>query len=132
MNGEVEGVDLLDTAHSELQDHIIPKLSGDSKYRALLIAKALRMVARELAQADARRATATAAEQIIQHAMKVHHLEDSDLVAAFRSGRLLDNVDLHRALWAQAVVETSVTKPSALSRIERRMAGLDKIDDEPA
>jgi hypothetical protein len=47
--GEPDGVRLLELARRELLDNVLPELSGDSRYRARLIANAMKVAARELA-----------------------------------------------------------------------------------
>ena len=47
------------------------------------------------------------------------------LAAAIREGKCDATAILHRALWAHAALLASVTKPAALSRIERQIADLE-------
>lgn len=117
MPGEVSISALLDCAQRLLGDEIAPHLDAERRYLALMIGSAMRMAAREAEQAE-RLAAARAA--LLDLAGGV----SAALVEAIRDGALDADPRAHGLLWADAVVRASVTKPSALSRVERGIAGL--------
>jgi hypothetical protein len=47
--GEADGVRLLQLARRELLDNVLPALEGDARYRARLIANAMKIAAQEMA-----------------------------------------------------------------------------------
>lgn len=108
---------LLDCAQRLLSGEIAPHLDPDRRYLALMIGSAMRMAARQAEQGE-RLAGAHAA---------LLDLTGGDAVAlceAIRGGASDADPRAHGLLWADAALRTSVTKPSALSRVERGIAGL--------
>lgn len=59
--GEADGVRLLHLARRELLDNVLPTLEGDARYRARLVANAMKIAAQEMAL-GAGDAAATAGE----------------------------------------------------------------------
>jgi hypothetical protein len=53
MKPETTGIDLMAAAERTLAREVAPALSGDARFKVLMVASALRMVMRELAAADA-------------------------------------------------------------------------------
>jgi hypothetical protein len=122
MDPEISGVKLLDIAQQTLSAEVIQHLEGDPRYIALMIGRAMRMVARECAQQPrflAARATLLAL---------VDETDEPDkmwtLCRKIRDGRHDADPRLHTALWADAAIRTSISKPSLLARTERRLVGL--------
>jgi hypothetical protein len=128
MPGEVSISGLLDCAQNLLSDAIAPHLDPDRRYLAAMIGSAMRMAARECEQAERLAGARAALLDIVGQAPALSDDPQADaaeaLVDAIRGGDLDADPHAHGLLWADAVLRTSVTKPSALSRIERRMAGL--------
>ena len=60
--GEPGGARLLELARRELLEVILPQLQGDVRYRARLVANAMKIAARELGEGDAVEAATAAAE----------------------------------------------------------------------
>jgi hypothetical protein len=122
MNSEVSGIDLLDIAQQTLSTDVVQHLEGDPHYMALLIGRAMRMVARECAQQErsqAARATLLALAEGIDDDDRMR-----SLCRNIRDGRHDAEPQLHTALWADTAIRTSISKPSLLARTERRLAGL--------
>lgn len=117
---------LLDCAQRLLSDEIAPHLNGDRRYLALMIGSAMRMAARQAEQSDRLAAAEAALLQLsgLDLAESGAPPAAAALVDAIRGGALDSDARAHGLLWTDAVVRASVTKPSVLSRIERRMAGL--------
>jgi hypothetical protein len=127
MEPEVTGSALLDAAQRALVESVVPQLSGDERYLALMIGNAMRIVAREIAQDELLSKVEAALFEC--GSATVDALERaSDLIFQIRAGRYDADVRLHAALWANAVVRVSISKPSALARTERRLAGLEEED----
>jgi hypothetical protein len=128
MEPEVTGSALLDAAQRALVESIVPQLSGGERYLALMIGNAMRIVAREIAQGELLSKTETALLKCESATVDV--LEGaSDLIFQIRAGHYDADVRLHAALWANAVIRVSISKPSALARTERRLAGLEEEDE---
>lgn len=128
MPGDAPISALIDCAQRLLSEEIVPHLDGERRYLALMIASAMRMAAREAEQTDRLEHTESGLLKLAASAPPGPHKERTDaaaaLVDAIRSGAHDGDPHAHGLLWADAVVRTSVTRPSALARIERRMAGL--------
>jgi hypothetical protein len=129
MEPEVTGSALLDAAQRALVESIVPPLSGDKRYLAQMIGNAMRIVAREIAQGELLSRTEAALFEFGSATVDAPE-RASDLIFQIRAGRYDADVRLHAALWANAVVRVSISKPSALARTERRLAGLE-AEDEP-
>ena len=122
MEPEITATELLDIAQQTLSTDVIPHLEGDPRSIALMIGRAMRLVARECAQQHrflAAQATLLAL---------VDKTDDPDrtrtLCRNIRDGLHDADPRLHTALWADAAVRTSISKPSLLARTERRLVGL--------
>ena len=126
---ETGGAALLDVAQRALVEEVLPELTGPARFAALLVGSALRMAAREIAQADA---LAQTSDEIAMVAREHGWQDPRALVDAVRSGALDADANLHGALWAHAAVRTSISKPSGLSRVERGVAGLADDDGQTA
>ncbi len=48
--GEADGLRLLELARRELLDNVLPTLEGDARYRARLVANAMKIAAQEMAR----------------------------------------------------------------------------------
>jgi len=118
MRPETASSALLDIAQKTLSEVLLPHLQGEQRYAAMMIGSAMRMVAREIAQADA---MAQSSEAL---ADAVPSRDFGTLVRAIRHGQFDAAPVLHAKLWTDAVVRTSVSKPSALARVEKRLAGI--------
>jgi hypothetical protein len=119
---EATGSELLDIAQITLTEALLPYIEPNQRSLALMVASAMRMVAREIEQRsalDEMRARLTAIADPSGDTEGEHLL-----VAAIRGGHLDGDSSLHMGLWEDAVVRVSVARPSMLTRVERRMAGL--------
>lgn len=102
--GQPDGKRLLDLARAELLEGLLPELDGDARYRARLIANALRIAANELAAAPRR--DDAAAERLRAFAESVLGAAVAGpggdvagaLRNALRSGALDGNPALHELL----------------------------------
>jgi hypothetical protein len=106
---ETGGADLLDIAEATLVTAVLPTLTGEARFAALMVASAMRMVAREgrLPVPDGPAPDPRA------------------LVAAIRAGRHDTDRELHAALLNDAARRTFLSRPDTLSGEDRRAAGLD-------
>jgi hypothetical protein len=122
MDPEISGAELLDIAQQTLIAEVIQHLEGDPRYIALMIGRAMRMVARECAQQQ---------RFLVARSTLLALVDESDeldrmwtLCQNIRNGQFDADPQLHTALWADATVRTSISKPSVLVRTERRLVGL--------
>jgi len=122
MDPEISGIELLDIAQQALSTEIIQRLEGDPRNVALMIGRAMRMVAREFAQLQRRFAAQAALLEFVDDTD--HSNKMQALCWNIRNGRHDAHSQLHAALWADAAIRTSISKPSLLARTERRLAGL--------
>jgi hypothetical protein len=106
MQDEPSGAALLDAARRALAEEIVPGLTGRPRYVALMVANAIGIAAREIAQAD--RLTETSA-QVLGSAG-----DDAldDLVRAIRAGARDADPELHTALSAAAQTAADVWRPT--------------------
>jgi hypothetical protein len=122
MDPEISGAELLDIAQRTLTVEVIQHLEGDPRNIALMIGRAMRMVARECAQQQ----RFLAARSMLL--ALVDETDESDriwtLCRNIRDGQYDADPQLHTALWADAAIRTSISKPSRLARTERRLVGL--------
>lgn len=127
MDIEVTGTELLDLAQQTLEEQIVPQLSGKHRYVAQMIGAAIRIAAREIVQEHR---LMTAEEALL--VLAAHPQDPSEARFSFareiRDGRHDADARVHAALWAEAVIHTSISKPSVLARTERRLAGMGSND----
>lgn len=119
----IDPVQLLELAARALEETVLPTAEGQSRYAALMVRNVLGMVARELSGQER---LDDATEELITAAAcsgSGAATKVTDLVRALRAGDFDADPRMHHALWAHAAQLTSVTKPSALSRIESQMVG---------
>ena len=106
MQDEPSGAALLDAARRALTEEVVPGLSGRPRYVALMVANAISIAAREIAQAgtlgDANARVLGGADGSVD-----------ELVGAIRAGRRDADPDLHAALSAAAEAAAAIWKPSA-------------------
>lgn len=128
MQGEGFISGLLDCAQRLLSNEIAPHLDPDRRYLALMIGSAMRMAARGAEQAERLAEAQAALLDMVAQKPIWSQSPSSDaaeaLVDAIRAGAFDADPRAHSLLWADAVLRASVTKPSMLSRIERKIAGL--------
>ena len=102
--GEPDGARLLDLARRELLEVLLPQLEGDARYRARLIANALKIAGHELRDGPtAREETASDLQSFAETALPAAEgVGDRDLArilaAALRAGRLDGHQDLYDLL----------------------------------
>jgi len=118
VDGEPHGADLLDAVGIALRDTVVPALSGEARYGALMAASAVAMVARELRSGAARGAAQEAAAAVL----------GPGCVASMRAGRHDADRAVHEALWRLAAAATALTRPAVLEEEERRLIGADVSD----
>ena len=110
MQGEPVGADLLGAAREALTQSVLPHQQGAQRFAVLMIANALGMVERELAQ----RERLEAADQAVAAAGSA---------ASIRAGRCDADGDLHAALQRRAIVAVAISRPDFLTATERQGAG---------
>ena len=99
--GEPDAARLLELARAELLNEILPNLEGDARYRARLIANALKIARHEMAQdgaaeeAELQRRLAEAAAPTLAPS---YLPPDTSLRDALRAGALDGDPDLHALL----------------------------------
>lgn len=98
--GEAGGARLLRLARRELLDGVLPALDGDERYRARLIANAMKIVARELESGAAfAEATARDVETFASSALGETPADGPKAIRdALRGGHLDASPDLHELL----------------------------------
>jgi hypothetical protein len=105
--GEPGGARLLELARRELLEDLLPQLQGDGRYRARLVANAMRIAARELDGGPAGRPAGThrlrgLAAAALQGGVDLAALGEAELAAALcaalRSGRLDGQRELYDLL----------------------------------
>jgi hypothetical protein len=104
MQDEPSGAALLAAARKALTDEVVPGLTGRPRYVALMVANAIGIAAREIAEAEALRATA---EGVLAGEPA------ESLVRAIRTGARDADPDLYAALSESAEVAARVWKPAA-------------------
>ncbi|GJE51291.1 hypothetical protein GOFOIKOB_4346 [Methylobacterium tardum] len=102
MQDEPSGAALLDAARRSLIEEVIPGLTGRPRYVALMVANAIGIAAREIAETDALQA---ASERVLAGAPV------EALVQAIRAGTRDADPDLHAALTEAAEAAAQVWKP---------------------
>ncbi|MCJ2090645.1 DUF6285 domain-containing protein [Methylobacterium sp. E-005] len=103
MQDEPSGAALLDAARRALTEEVVPGLTGRPRYVALMVANAIGIAAREIAEAD--RLSAAGADVLAGEPVAA-------LVAAIRAGGRDADPNLHEALEAAAMVAAQVWKPA--------------------
>ena len=121
MQGEPGGAELLRAAREALADEVLPVLTGNHRFTALMIANALGMVERELAAQERLRATDRAVASFGRGDADGGEASLRALCAAIRDGRHDGDEALHAALLARSVAAVAVTRPGALSADERQV-----------
>ena len=108
MHDEPSGAALLDIARTALMDEVTPALTGRPRYVALMVANALGIAMREIAQAGA---SAAAWDRALA---PVAGAEDpvQALVQAIRAGKHDADRDLYAALLDTADIAAGIWKPS--------------------
>jgi hypothetical protein len=103
MQDEPSGAALLDAARRALTEEVVPGLTGRPRYVALMVANAVGIAAREIAEAD--RLRAAGADVLAGEPVEA-------LVAAIRAGARDADANLHAALEATAALAAQVWKPT--------------------
>jgi hypothetical protein len=104
MQDEPSGAALLDAARRALTEEVVPGLTGRPRYVALMVANAIGIAAREIAEAG----------PLHESAGRVLGGEPVEaLVGAIRAGARDADPDLHAALTAAAEAAAQVWKPVA-------------------
>lgn len=115
--GEPGGARLLALARRELLEALLPQLDGDARYRARLIANAMKIAARELAGEGPERAEIAhrlrgLAAAVLPGGVEVSALNDREvsaaLCAALRDGRLDGQPEVHALLERLAQARSSL------------------------
>ena len=103
MQDEPFGAALLDAARRALTEEVVPGLTGRPRYVALMVANAIGIAAREIAETDALQ---TASERVLAGAPV------EALIQAIRAGTRDADPDLHAALTAAAETAAQIWKPA--------------------
>lgn len=117
--GEVSGTALLDIAEATLRSDILPCVPPERRAAALMVGRAIRIVAREMVQWDRLEATVDALPE-----------GPVELTGAIRAGACDADPDLHSRLWILAAMATSITRPGLLARSEQSIACLPDAANE--
>ncbi|MCJ2051460.1 DUF6285 domain-containing protein [Methylobacterium sp. J-070] len=107
MQDDPSGAALLDAARRALTEEVVPGLEGRPRYVALMVANAIGIAAREIAEADRLQA---ASERVLAG----DGVEA--LVRAIRAGARDADPDLHAALSAATQAAAEVWKPARSER----------------
>ena len=106
MQDEPSGAALLDAARRALTEEVVPGLTGRPRYVALMVANAIGIAAREIAQADR---LGEASARLLGGA---DHDSLDDLVDLIRSGARDADPELHTRLSAATEAAADIWKPS--------------------
>jgi len=122
MRDEPSGAALLDVAQKALMDEIAPTLSGGQRYTALMVANAMRIVAREIELGPR---AERARDDLLGQASEASSAGDRarQLVEAIRRGAFDANAGLHQALWESTAVAAGMWKPALLAEAETEATG---------
>ena len=113
MRDKPYGAALLDVARRGLLDDVVPTLSGQQRYVALMVANAIGIVSREIEQADrAAKAWDTALARIARDDSAGLEASLSRLVGTIRSGQHDADEALYSALVETADVAAGIWKPA--------------------
>jgi hypothetical protein len=103
MRPETTGLELLAAIEQTLARDVAPTLAGEARFKTLMAASALRMVMRELADAEALAAASSRLDAFGARA---------GLVEAVRAGRHDADAALHAALLEDARARTLISNPA--------------------
>lgn len=110
------GADLLDVARRALLDEIAPALSGRQRYVALMVANAIGIAQREIAEGDASR-------RAWERAASAASIAGDDpipaLAASIREGRHDADPALYGALCETAEVAARIWKPARIEGVDK-------------
>ena len=112
MHDKPSGPALLDIARQALLDDVVPGLTGQPRYVALMVANAIGIAAREMELAD-RSARAWSVALVVGTGHEGGAIEPSlkPLVEAIRAGRHDADPELYEALSETARVAAAIYKP---------------------
>lgn len=127
MRDEPSGAALLDVAQKALTKEIAPTLDGDLRYTALMVASAMRIVAREIELgARCARAREGALGRVAREESEGDVTEDLVtrlLVQAIRAGGFDADAALYRALWENTAVAAGTWRPALLAAAADEQGG---------
>lgn len=104
MQDEPSGALLLDAARRALTEEVVPGLTGRPRYVALMVANAIGIASREIAEAE--RLRAVGADVLAGEPVEA-------LLTAIRAGARDADPNLHAALEAAAALAAQVWKPAS-------------------
>ncbi|MCJ2014772.1 DUF6285 domain-containing protein [Methylobacterium sp. J-076] len=107
MRDDPSGAALIDAARRALTEEVVPGLAGRPRYVALMVANALGIALREIAQADA---VAHAWDRALPPGPEPEDAKRATLVAAIRAGGHDGDAALHAALLETATVASGIWK----------------------
>ena len=133
MRAGPETATLIDLARETLADEILPRLSGETRYQALMIMSALAIAQREVADAGrSERHAKTAVQMVLTEALSnaPHRLSspttdaaDKEIVRHIRAGAFDEPrlwCRLHHALVEANELRLGLTNPALLTRRPRQ------------
>ena len=123
MRDDPSGAALLEVAHDTLMGEIAPDLTGRSRYLALMIASAIRMVAREIAGAALVDAVGRRLARSLARAAEAQE-PAAEVSRAIRAGTVDADARLYAALRELTLVAVSISKPGFLSSPEREAVAI--------
>ena len=107
MTPETTGSALLQAVETTLSREIAPHLTGETRFKTLMAASALRMVIREIALAGKLK---LAADDL------AHQAGTDDLAASIRSGVCDADAGLHASLLEHARLRSAIARPAAAEK----------------
>lgn len=117
MQRETGSAELLQAAHEALLGEVLPGLTGQQRYTALMVANALKMIERELAVNGHLRE----ADHAVQAFASLADPSDEParvLCKSLRAGHHDGDPRLHQALYARAIQAVAITRPDILTPAE--------------
>ena len=124
MTDNVEIANFLKAAEKLLRENVIANSQHEIRFASLMVASAISMAERSL-KLEQDRAAATRDVAGLVPIPNPFASDGEALVHLIRGGVMDGADDAYRRLLVDAIIRTSVTKPSLVTSIERRLAGLE-------
>jgi Domain of unknown function (DUF6285) len=125
MTDHSEIANLLKAAEKLLRDTVVAHSQSDTRFAGLMVASAISMVERSL-RFEQDRAAATRDVDGLVPIPNPFASNCEALVHLIRGGVMDGADDAYRRLLVDAIIRTSVTKPSTVTALEQRLAGLEE------
>lgn len=112
MQDQIPAAALLAIARRTLTEQVVPGLDGPQRYAALMVANAIGIAAREIAESE----TSRRAQERVLAANPDGAGDPAALAQAIRAGRRDADADLHAALTDATAIAAAIWKPGPAAR----------------